>query len=136
MGQGDQYGVVFSGGNEAAGVGEDMYLTTYTSVGPVGALAFIVWMGAVLLELFRRKRTTLPAWVAVGVGTGLLAEAIAGLSASTLMRFTTAASIWLLVGLVIAVPASGTFFDWADLRHPVAWLRSHGTGPYEEPSES
>jgi hypothetical protein len=136
VGQGDQYGAVFSGGNAVAGVGENMYLTTYTSVGPIGALAFVVWMGAVLLELFRRKRASLPAWVAVGVGAGLLAEAIAGLSASTLMRFTTAASIWFLVGLVIAVPAAGAFFGWADLRHPVAWLRSHGTGPDEEPSES
>ena len=136
VGQGDQYGVVFSGGNDVAGVGENMYLTTYTSVGPVGTLAFIAWFGAVLFELFRRKRATLPAWVAVGVGTGLLAEAIAALSASTLMRFTTAASIWLLVGLVIAVPASGAFFNRADLRHPVAWLRSHGTGPDVEPAES
>jgi hypothetical protein len=47
-----------------------------------------------------------------------------------LMRFTTAASIWILVGLVIAVPTSGSRrIDWRGLRHPRTWLRSRRTKP-------
>jgi hypothetical protein len=125
VGQGDQYGTVFSGGNSVAGVGENMYLTTYASTGPVGTLAFVVWLGALLVALFRRVRPTLPAWICVGVGVGLLAEVIAGLSASTLMRFTTAASIWLLVGLVIAVPYNASRGPGSEtLLHPGTWLRA------------
>jgi hypothetical protein len=136
VGQGDQYGAVFSGGNSVAGVGENMYLTTYASTGPLGALAFIVWLGALLVELFRRVRPTLPVWICVGVGAGLLAESIAGLSASTLMRFTTAASIWFLVGLVIAVPYTASRGpSWEAVRHPRAWLRSFRTKPAAQPSD-
>ena len=136
VGQADQFGTQLAGANEAAGVGENMYLTTYTSVGPLGLVAFAVWLVAVLLSLLRGIRPTLPVWVSVGVGAGLLAEAAAGMTASTLMRFTTAASIWLMVGLVIAVPVSRS--RWSDLsviRHPRQWLRSRSTKPAAQVSE-
>ena len=136
VGQGDQYGQALAGAAQAAGVGENMYLTTYASTGPVGLVAFAVWLGAVLWSLMIRLRPTLPVWISVGVGAGLLAVAAAGMTASTLMRFTTAASIWILVGLVIAVPTSGSRrIDWRGLRHPRTWLRSRGTKPDAPPAE-
>lgn len=125
VGQGDQYGAVFSGG-ESAGVGENMYLTTYISVGPLGLLAFVLLLVGMLWDLFARLRPKLPPWIPIGVGVGLLAELAAGLSASTLMRFTTAASIWILVGLVMAEPAAGLRPDFAAALHPRAWLASRG----------
>ena len=119
VGQGDQYGQQLAGAAEAAGVGENMYLTTYASTGPLGLLAFVIWLGALLLSLIRRIRPSLPVWISVGVGAGLLAVAAAGMTASTLMRFTTAASIWILVGLVIAVPAAGSRWpNFGAIRHP------------------
>ncbi len=129
VGQADSFGKNYSAsaGVDSSGVGENMYLTTYTSVGPLGLLALLVWMAALLVELFGRLRSSLPAWVPVGIGAGLLAELAAGMSASTLMRFTTAASICLLVGLVIAVP--GPEFRWPILsviQHPRTWLASRG----------
>ena len=115
VGQADVFGQAYSSsaGVESAGVGENMYLAIYTSVGPLGLLAFVIWLAAILAELLLRVRRSLPQWVAVGVGAGLLAEAAAAMSASTLMRFTTAASVCLLVGLVISAPSSE--FRWPKL---------------------
>jgi hypothetical protein len=62
---------------------------------------------ALLFDLIVRVRPRTPAWIPVGLGAVLLAESAAAMTASTLMRFTTAASIWLLVGLAIAAPTSG-----------------------------
>jgi hypothetical protein len=108
VGQGDQFGaqMAAASGVETNNIGENMYLTTYASVGPLGLLVFVVWLAAVLLEIFGRVRTGLPSWISYGVGIGLLAEIAAAMSASTLMRFTIAASMMLLVGLVVAVPGS------------------------------
>jgi hypothetical protein len=43
----------------------------------------------------------------MGVGAGFLADVGAAVTASTLMRFTTAASVCFFVGLVVAQPVSG-----------------------------
>ncbi len=125
VGGNDQYGaqIASAAGVNTEGVGENMYLTTYASVGPFGLLAFVIWLGAVTLDLLRRKRPSVPAWISVGVGTGLLAEAAAGMTASTLMRFTTAASMALVVGLIVAQSTAGNRGpDVDDLRHPRRWL--------------
>jgi hypothetical protein len=125
VGQGDQYGAIYSAqaGVDAAGVGENMYLTTYASVGPFGLLAFVVFVGALLWETINRVRESMPVWVSVGVGATLLACLAAAMSASTLMRFTTAASIWLLVGVVVAEPASGFRWPGPVLRERLDGLR-------------
>jgi hypothetical protein len=132
VGQADQAGNVYAAaaGADSAGVGENMYFTTYASVGPLGFLAFVIWMVALLVELMWRLRLSLPLWIPVGVGLGLFAEAAGGFTASTLMRFTTAASIWLLVGLVISVPDSGFRRpNLAAIQRPRTWLRSRGAKP-------
>lgn len=131
VGQGDQYGhqLAQSSGVETNNVGENMYLSTYASVGPLGLLAFVVWLAAVLVEVFGRARRSLPKWIGVGVGIGFLAEVAAGMTASTLMRFTIAASMMLLVGLVVSVP--GTELkrpNLAAIRHPRRWLQSRRSG--------
>ena len=115
VGQGDQLGAVYAtaAGTEAAGVGENMYLTTYACVGPLGLLAFAAWIAGLFFELMFRLRKSLPIWIPIGVAAALMAEAAAGLTASTLMRFTTAASLCLLVGLIISVP--GTSWNWPRL---------------------
>ena len=139
VGQADPVGTIQTGtaqtgtaqseaaGTDSAGVGENMYLSTYASVGPLGLLALVIWMSALLVELIGRFRRSLPLWIPVGLGAALLAEAAAAMTASTLMRFTTAASIWLLVGLVVAQPASGLRRpDFGALRHPRRWLSARG----------
>jgi hypothetical protein len=131
VGQNDQFAqeIAAASGIETNNVGENMYLTTYASVGPLGLLVYVVWLAAVLVELFGRVRRSLPAWIPAGVAIGLLAEAAAGMSASTLMRFTNAASMMLIVGLVVSAP--GSEFRRPDLtavRHPRRWLASRRAG--------
>jgi hypothetical protein len=134
VGNADQFGAIFAGGG-AAGVGENMYLAVYASIGPVGFFAFVIFLGALLWELLVRRRPTIPLWISVGVGAGLLAEAAAGMTASTLMRFTNAASICLLVGLVIAAPYSESrLVNFSAVRHPRRWLESRGEQKVSEPS--
>jgi hypothetical protein len=118
VGQGDQYGSIYAAGSgvSAAGVGENMYLMTYASVGPFGLLAVVAFFAAMLWETINRVRESVPVWVSIGVGAGLLASLTAAMTASTLMRFTTAASIWLLVGVVVAAPATGQRITVAELR--------------------
>jgi hypothetical protein len=131
VGQNDQFAqeIAAASGIETNNVGENMYLTTYASVGPLGLLVYVIWLAAVLVELFGRVRRGLPAWIPAGVAIGLLAEAAAGMSASTLMRFTNAASMMLLVGLVISAPGSGFRRpDLTALRHPRRWLGSRRAG--------
>ncbi len=132
VGQADQFGNVFAAaaGADSAGVGENMYFTTYASVGPLGFLALGIWMLALLVELILRRRRSLPLWIAIGLGAALLAESVGGMTASTLMRFSTAASIWLLIGLVIAAPVSDDDRPYlAALRHPLSWLKSRRAEP-------
>lgn len=123
--QGDSAGQSYSATGDAAGVGENMYLTTYASLGPLGLIALVVWLAALIVELLGRLRPSIPPWIPVGVGMGLLAEVAAGMSASTLMRFTNAASICLLVGLMLAEPSSGSRTrNLALLVHPRRWFAS------------
>jgi hypothetical protein len=127
VGQNDQFSqeIAAASGVETNNVGENMYLTTYASVGPLGLLVYLIWLAALLVELFGRVRRSLPAWIPAGVAIGLLAETAAGMSASTLMRFTTAASMMLIVGLVLSAPGSALRRpDLAALRHPRRWLGS------------
>lgn len=129
VGQADQFGQIFAGGG-AAGVGENMYLAVYASIGPLGFMAFVIWLAAVVVELLGRVRPTVPVWISVGVGAGLLAEAAAGMTASTLLRFTNAATISILVGLVIGAPYSAFRRPDLDaLRHPRTWFASRYRKP-------
>jgi multisubunit Na+/H+ antiporter MnhG subunit len=82
-----------------------------------------------LWETINRVRESIPVWVSVGVGAALLASLVAAMSASTLMRFTTAASIWLLVGVVVAAPVTGQRLTVADLRQRLG--RFHRSAPAE-----
>jgi len=125
VGNGDSTGQNLSPDGDAAGVGENMYLTTYASVGPLGLLAFVIWLGALMVELVGRVRPTVPVWISVGIGAALFGELVAGMTASTLMRFTPAASLCLLVGLILAQPqARFKRPDLSAVRHPRRWLGS------------
>jgi hypothetical protein len=127
VGQNDQFSqqIAAAAGVETNNVGENMYLTTYASIGPLGLLVYVVWLAALLVELFGRIRRGLPAWIPAGVAIGLLAEVAAGMSASTLMRFTNAASMMLVAGLVVSAPGSEfRRLDLTAVRHPRRWLAS------------
>jgi hypothetical protein len=104
VGQADQFGQVFAGGE---GVGENMYLALWVSVGPIGLLAFLVFMAGLLWRLAAvRLRAPPPSWITLGSGAGLLGLAASAMTSSTPMRFTTAGTIWLVFGMAVAYAAT------------------------------
>jgi hypothetical protein len=108
VGQSDQFGQVLSTGDSAgAGVGENMYITLLVSVGPLGFLAFVAWLVGLLKRLVavRHRAPPVPWWVAA-TGAALLGYLVSAMLASPLMRFTTSASVWLLIGLAVGVTLS------------------------------
>jgi len=86
-----------------------MYITLLVSVGPLGFLAFVAWMAGLLKRLIAvRHRAPPPSWMVVGSGAALVGYLVSAMLASPLMRFTTSASVWLVIGLaaglVLAAP--------------------------------
>ncbi len=81
-------------GSEAA-PSETLYIALAVAGGPLALGLFVAWIAALTARL---RRST--SWVALGVmaaGAGYMLTAFVN---SPLLRFTTAASFWLLVGLV------------------------------------
>jgi hypothetical protein len=105
VGQSGQFGQVLSGGDSAgAGIGENMYLELLVSVGPLGFFAFVAWMGGLLWSLGNSLRRGPPlGWIVVGSVAALVGYYVSALFASPLMRFTTSASVWLVVGLCVGL---------------------------------
>jgi O-antigen ligase len=100
VGQADQVGSAFAGGADAAGVGENMYLAILVTVGPLGLVAFLVFMVGLGLGLAPR-RDRVVSWMTVALFAALVGYAASAFTASPLMRFTTSASFWLLAGLLV-----------------------------------
>lgn len=103
VGQSDTPGAALAGdaGASGAGVGENMYLALLVAVGPLGFLVFVGWMVGVAATLIPRRRRDIY-WVDIGVLASLGGYAVSAMTASPLMRFTTGASFWLLLGLAVA----------------------------------
>ena len=103
VGQSDQFGQVLGSGDTAgAGVGENMYITLLVSVGPLGLLAFLVWSAGLIKYLIAvRHRAPPPSWIVIGSGAALVGYLITALFAPPLMRFTTSATVWLVIGLAM-----------------------------------
>jgi O-antigen ligase len=100
VGQADQFGSAFAGGADAAGVGENMYLSVLVTVGPLGLAALLLWMLGLALGLApRRDRAT--SWMRAALFAALAGYAVSAMTSSSLMRFTTSGSFWLLVGLLV-----------------------------------
>lgn len=100
--------------SDSAGIGEDMYLSLLVTVGPLGTLAFLGWMLGLILNLFARVRDGPNAWMVAACGATLIGYAFSSILASPLMRFTNAASFWLLCGLLVVNPGGGGLGIWAE----------------------
>lgn len=132
-GHGDHLGEVLAGPvgptNESAGVGESMYLATLATAGPVGLIALMVWILGVIGHLMPAPpaRAT---WFQVGLVGTALGLLVSSTFASPMMRFTTGASFWLLVGLVALVDGpAGTIRQVSHLIDGARmWLSSRTTG--------
>jgi len=119
MGQGDHFGdaLATEGGESAsAGIGENLYLSLFVSVGPIGLAAFVAWVAGVGLSLWPGWRAARGAWARVAMGALLAGFLVAALSAAPLLRFTTAGTFWLLCGLFVPVITSAAIRGRADTR--------------------
>ena len=105
VGQSDQFGQVLTSGEGAgAGVGENIFIVLLASVGPLGCLAFAAWMSGLLWHLaVIRHRAPPPSWMVVGSGAALVGYIAAAMLSPALMRFTTSASVWLVIGLCVGL---------------------------------
>ncbi len=78
------------------------YIETLVSVGVLGGLPFLAWLGLLAMALLRQLRRPQVAIWQVGVAAGLLAYLLHGLLDYFLMFNATAVLFWLLVGLWLA----------------------------------
>jgi hypothetical protein len=110
LGQADHFGAAYttspdqnesSSDSGSGAVGENMYLSVLVSVGPVGLAAFLGWLAGVAFALFPGRKASRGSWMRAGAFALLTGLLFSSLTASPLMRFTTAASFWLLMGLII-----------------------------------
>ena len=83
----------------SATLGENLYLSTLLSTGPLGAAAFIAWSLALVALLLRSARSSPQKWLVGGVAAALVGSLASAMSSAALIRFTTAGSGWLLLGL-------------------------------------
>jgi hypothetical protein len=101
LGQADQFGQALAGGSgTSAGVGENIYLSLLVSVGPLGFLMFAAWVLGMIPPMLKSRDPTI-GWIAVAVGCALIGYLVGGVLASPLMRFTTSATVWLVIGMTI-----------------------------------
>lgn len=82
-------------------IGENMYLAILASMGPLGLIALVGWLAGVGSGLWP-DRPTARDWARIGLLATLAGLAVSSMTASPFMRFTTAASFWLLVGLYVS----------------------------------
>jgi len=88
---------------ESASIGEDLYLSVLVSTGPLGAATFFAWCLGVIVALFRGARRSARSWLVIGTTTALVGSLVSATTSSAMMRFTTAASAWLLLGLATSL---------------------------------
>jgi hypothetical protein len=106
-----------------------MYLTTLAVAGPLGLLALLGWLGGVATSLVPRSRPR--SWIHVGLFAIFVGMLVSSAIASPLMRFTTAAGFWVLLGL--ALPTGERFGSLAAVRASVGrlarWRSRRSRGP-------
>lgn len=78
------------------------YIETLVSLGLLGGLPFLAWLGLLVVDLLRQLRRPQATIWQIGVAAGLLAYLLHGLLDYFLMFNATAILFWLLVGLWLA----------------------------------
>jgi hypothetical protein len=111
-------------GGDSGSVGESMYLATLAVAGPLGLMALVGWAGGIMASLIPRDRPR--SWIHVGLFAVFVGILMSSAIASPLMRYTTAAGFWVLLGL--ALPTGERFGSLVALREAVGRLPWPGRG--------
>jgi hypothetical protein len=96
-----QFGQTFGGGAGEGALLENTYLSVFVATGPLGLIAIIGWIAGVVLTLWPSRARLRFHWPRIAMIAAILGLAFTSLTSNTLMRFTTGASFWILVGLLI-----------------------------------
>jgi hypothetical protein len=110
-----QFGETFGGSGGEGTLLENTYLSVFVGIGPLGLGTFMAWLAGIVLALWPRARSLRYHWPRVAVVAAVVGLAVASLTSATLLRFTTGASFWVLVGLLIGHLPPGRSFA-ANLR--------------------
>jgi O-antigen ligase len=80
---------------------ENTYLAIYVGAGPVGLIAFLAWIGGMIRRLLPRRPRARSHWPSLALVATLGGLAVASLTAATAFRFTTGATFWLVLGVLV-----------------------------------
>jgi N-acetylglucosaminyldiphosphoundecaprenol N-acetyl-beta-D-mannosaminyltransferase len=111
LGLGVGYGGYFgsASGVDVVAAGETLYLTIAVAAGPAALALFVGWIAVLTMRLVASTgRTAIEqgvsdGWVRLAIGAATLGFAAMALVSSPWMRFTTAATFWMLLGLTASM---------------------------------
>jgi hypothetical protein len=87
---------------------ENTYLAIYVGAGPLGLFAFLAWTGGMARRLLPRRPRARSHWPSLAVVATIGGLAVASLTAATAFRFTTGATFWLVLGVLVGqLPIAG-----------------------------
>jgi hypothetical protein len=120
-----QFGQSFGGSDGQGSLLENTYLSIFVATGPLGLLTFVGWLLGIVISLWPTRGRLRFHWPNVALIAAIAGLSVASLTSNTLMRFTTGASFWLLIGLLVGhLPVRGQLSHWAG---QLRWRRRTAT---------
>lgn len=107
-----QFGTTFGGSGGEGMLLENTYLSLFVGTGPFGLVAFLAWATGIAMALWPGRRALRAHWPQVAFIAALAGLGVASMTSATLLRFTTGASFWILLGLIVGnLPSRMSVFD-------------------------
>ena len=96
-----QFGTTLGGGEGEGSLLENTYLSLFVGVGPLGLAAALAWIAGIVLRLLPARGSFRSHWPAIAMIAAMIGLGIASLTSATMLRFTTGATFWLVLGLLV-----------------------------------
>lgn len=103
-----QFGATLGGDGESSLL-ENTYLSLFVGVGPLGLVCALAWVAGTTLVLWPRRRSMRTHWLGLAMVAAMIGLGIASLTSATMLRFTTGATFWLVLGLLVGQMPTRTF---------------------------
>jgi hypothetical protein len=98
-----EFGTSFGGSGEESILLENTYLSLWAAVGPLGLAAFLAWFGGIVVAIGLDGHSLTTRWRRAAVMAAMLGLAVASFSSETMLRFTTGATFWIVVGVSVGM---------------------------------
>jgi hypothetical protein len=107
-----QFGATLGGDREGSLL-ENTYLSLFVGVGPLGLAAALAWVAGMALVLWPHRRSVRTHWLGLAMVGAMIGLGAASLTSATMLRFTTGATFWLVLGLLVGqMPARTLHVPW------------------------